>query len=88
MEGDNTKKKSWVIRLGVIMMLSSGVFFAGGLLIPLLELSAKTRIIAATGFFIAMEVVFWTGGLLDGKELFIKYKSYISPKNWLKKSPS
>jgi hypothetical protein len=32
-----------------------------------------------------MEVVFWSGGLLVGKELFTKYKNQMNPKNWFKK---
>jgi hypothetical protein len=33
-----------------------------------------------------MEVVFWSGGLLVGKELFTKYKNQLNPGNWFKKT--
>jgi hypothetical protein len=78
-------KKKWLIKIGLILMVSSGLFFAAGLIIPLTGLSTRTKVIASTTSFILMEVVFWTGGLLVGKELFIRYKSYFNPKNWRKK---
>lgn len=31
------------------------------------------------------ELLFWSGGLLLGKEIFTKYKSYFNPMNWFKK---
>jgi hypothetical protein len=31
-----------------------------------------------------MEIIFWSGGLLVGKELFTKYKKQLNPKNWFK----
>jgi hypothetical protein len=45
----------------------------------------KTKVIASTTSLILMEVVFWAGGLLVGKELFTKYKHQLNPKNWIKK---
>ena len=32
-----------------------------------------------------MEVIFWSGGLLVGKELFTKYKQKLDPRRWFKK---
>ncbi len=63
-------------------MLFSGVFFGATFLIPLLDLPTKTKIIASTTSLILMEVVFWSGGLLVGKELFQKYKDKLNPKKW------
>lgn len=67
-------------------MIFSGVFFAATFIIPLFDLPAKTKIVASTTSLILMEVVFWTGGLLVGKELFIKYKQKLNPRNWFRKS--
>lgn len=66
-------------------MIFSGVFFAITLIIPLLELPAKTKIVAATASFIMMEVVFWAGGLLVGKELLTRYKKRLNPRSWFRK---
>lgn len=67
-------------------MIFSGVFFAATFIIPLFELPTKTKVIASTTSLILMEVVFWAGGLLVGKELFTKYKQQLDPVNWFKKS--
>lgn len=68
-------------------MIFSGVFFGLTFIIPLLSVSAKTKIIAATSSLILMELVFWTGGLLVGKELFTKYKQKLNPVFWFRKKP-
>ncbi len=78
--------KSWQIKLGIFLMLFSGVFFAATFIIPLFELPTKTKVIASTTSLILMEIVFWSGGLLVGKELFTKYKNQLNPKNWFKKT--
>jgi len=49
-------------------------------------MDAKTKITISTISLIIGEVLFWGGGLLVGKELFVKYKSYFNPKNWFKKT--
>ena len=79
------KGKNWQIKLGIFLMIFSGVFFAATLIIPLFDLPTKTKVIASTTSFILMEVVFWSGGLLVGKELFTKYKKQLDPRNWFKK---
>ena len=66
-------------------MIFSGVFFAATFIIPLFDLPTKIKVIASTTSLILMEVVFWSGGLLVGKELFTKYKQQLNPKNWFKK---
>ncbi len=67
------------------MMFFSGVFFAATLIIPFIDLPTKIKVAASTTSFILMEVVFWTRGLLVGKELFAKYKKQLNPVNWVKK---
>ena len=78
--------KNWQIKLGIFLMIFSGVFFAATFIIPLFDLPAKTKVIASTASLILMEIVFWSGGLLVGKELFTKYKNRMNPKNWFKKT--
>jgi len=79
------KTKQWRIKLGIFLMIFSGVFFAATLVIPLLDLPTRVKVIASTTSIILMEVVFWSGGLLVGKELFTKYKQQLNPKNWFRK---
>ena len=66
-------------------MIFSGVFFAATLIIPTFDLPVKTKVIASTTSLVLMEIVFWLGGLLVGKELFTKYKKQLNPKYWFKK---
>ncbi|HKI88462.1 MAG TPA: transporter suffix domain-containing protein [Draconibacterium sp.] len=77
--------KTGRIKLGIFLMIFSGVFFAATLIIPALDLPVNIKVIASTTSLILMEVVFWVGGLLVGKELFTKYKKQLNPKNWFKK---
>jgi hypothetical protein len=77
--------KNKQIKIGIALILLSGLAFAVMLLIPFLDLESKTKVIGSTSAFIAMEVLFYAGGFLVGKELFVKYKSYLNPKNWFKK---
>lgn len=78
-------KKNFRIKLGIFLMVFSGVFFAITLAVPLLDLPAKTKVIAASASFIMMEIVFWSGGLLVGKELFVKYKKQMNPITWFRR---
>ena len=77
--------KNGKIKLGIFLMIFSGVFFAATLVIPTLDLPVKIKVIASTSSLVLMEVVFWLGGLLVGKELFTKYKKQLNPRNWFKK---
>ena len=79
------KQFNWKIKLGIGLILLSGVFFGLMLVFPFMNLENKVKIALSTASLIAMEVSFWIGGLLVGKELFTKYKSYLNPKNWFNK---
>ena len=79
------QNKNIRIRLGILMMIFSGVFFGAALVIPLMDIPVKLRIISVSVSLVLMEVVFWTGGLLVGKELFVRYKQRLNPMRWFKK---
>jgi hypothetical protein len=79
------KRNNKYIKLGIFLMVFSGVFFAATLIIPFFDLPTKTKVIASTTSFVLMEVVFWLGGLLVGKELFTRYKKKLDPRNWFRK---
>ena len=81
-------KKNRQIKIGILLILLSVVAFALMLLIPFLNIENKLKVIGSSSAFIAMEVLFWVGGLLVGKELFIKYKAYLNPKNLIKNKRS
>lgn len=79
------KTKSWQMKTGVILMVVSIPVFLLAFLIPFLDFDAKIKVTVTTALLIAAEILFWGGGLLAGKELFTKYKSYFNPKNWFTK---
>ncbi|MBI9069121.1 MAG: transporter suffix domain-containing protein [Salinivirgaceae bacterium] len=81
-------KKKKLMKVGIVLILLSGVAFAVMLLIPFLDMPNKIKVIGSSVSFVAMEILFWVGGLLVGKELFAKYKSYLNPKNWFNKTPN
>lgn len=80
------KRKSWTLKLGVVLIIVCIPFFLTIPVVPFLSLEAKAKVTLTTALLIAGEVLFWGGGLLVGKELFAKYKSYFNPRNWRKKS--
>ena len=79
------KNANWKIKLGLALVIISIPIFLALPLIPFLEIETNVKVTLATVLLIVAEVVFWAGGLLLGKELFTKYKSYLSPKSWFKK---
>lgn len=79
------KNKNWKIRVGVILIIVSIPAFLALPLIPFLDIESKVKITLSTVLLIIGEVLFWSGGVLVGKELFSKYKSYFNPKNWFRK---
>lgn len=66
-------------------MVFSIIFFAALVIIPMLQIETSKKVWWSTASLIAGEVIFWSGGLLVGKELFTKYKAYFNPRNWFKK---
>ncbi|MFC2123205.1 transporter suffix domain-containing protein [Bacteroidota bacterium] len=78
-------EKNWRLKLGIVLIFLSAPIFLSLLLIPFLNIENTVKISLTTIIIIIGEIVFWTGGLLVGKEMFSKYKSYLNPKNWIKK---
>jgi hypothetical protein len=76
------KKVNWKLKIGIILMIVSVPPFLALPVIPFLDFDSKTKITLSTLFLITGEVLFWSGGLLVGKELFTKYRSYFNPKTW------
>jgi hypothetical protein len=77
--------KNWKIKWGIVLMIVSVPAFLFIPVIPFLDIDGKVKISLSTASLISGEVLFWSGGLLVGKELFGRYKSYFNPRNWFKK---
>lgn len=78
-------RSNWKLKVGIILIISCIPFFLMIPVVPFLSLSAQQKVTFSTVSLIIGEVLFWSGGLLVGKELFMKYKSYMNPRNWFKK---
>jgi uncharacterized membrane protein len=75
-------KNNWKFKLGVVLVSLSMIIFIFIFFIPLLNTTDKNKIFIAGVAAVAAEVLFWSGGLLLGKQIFDKYKSYLKWKTW------
>ena len=75
-------KKTLKFKIGLVLLGISIVAFLLLPVIPFLDMEKGMKYAVSTGLFIFAEITFWVGGILMGKELFDKYKSYLNPKNW------
>jgi hypothetical protein len=80
------KKSNWKLRLGIALVILTVVLFSFLFIIPFLKIDGKVKIKLTTVAIVAQKISLWSGILLIGKELYVKYKSYINPKNWFKKN--
>jgi hypothetical protein len=76
--------KDWKFKLGVCLLIVCVIAFLIIPVVPFLKMGNNTKITISTILLVIGEITFWTGGILLGKELFTKYKSYMNPKNWFK----
>jgi hypothetical protein len=75
---------NWKYKVGLVLVIISTLIFAFLLIIPFLNTSDKNKIFISTVTIVISEALFWSGGLLLGRQLFDKYKSYLNPRNWFK----
>jgi hypothetical protein len=78
-------KKNWKFKTGLSLIILSTLLFLSLLVIPFLNMEGAVKIKLSTVAFVLGEITFWAGGILLGKELFSKYKSYFNPMNWFRK---
>ena len=79
------KRYNWKIISGTALMVISTLIFFGMGAVPFLKLDSGTKIKLTTAMFIAMEVLWWIGVLIIGKEIYSKYKHLLNPVNWFRK---
>lgn len=79
-------KQDWKFKLGLVLVILSTLTFALLLVMPLFDTTDKNKIIYSTVTVIIGEILFWSGGLLLGKQVIDKYKTYLNPKNWFDRS--
>jgi formate hydrogenlyase subunit 4 len=77
-------QKTWKFKLGIVLLIVCVIAFLSIPVVPFLALENSAKITLSTVLFVIGEIAFWVGGILLGKELFTKYKTYMNPKNWVK----
>ena len=70
---------NWHKRIGVFLVAMSFVFYGLIPVLPFLPLAPSVKIAAAPILALLGELVFWPGGILLGKEVVARNKSYLNP---------
>ena len=60
------RPKPWLFRLGVLLILLSGVCFFTMLSVPFFPLSDGRKAMLGGGLFVGMQVTWWTGAACVG----------------------
>ncbi|MEI7727444.1 MAG: transporter suffix domain-containing protein [Bacteroidota bacterium] len=68
--------------IAIILILLSGVLFGLIFVVPFLPLTITQKGIFVTALVIGMEITWWLGVALVGKQLLTKYIKYLNPRNW------
>jgi hypothetical protein len=76
------EKQNWKFKSGLVLVSLSMTIFLFMFFIPLLNITDKNKILYAGVAAVSAEVLFWSGGLLLGKQILDKYKSYMKWKYW------
>lgn len=74
-------------RIALILVLVSCGFWAGLLVVPLLDVSGTTRAWIAGGLIVAGELTFWGGVLIVGREVMRHHRDKLWPGNWFSRRP-
>ena len=75
----NKKPHTWI---AFILILLSGILFGLIFVVPFLPLSLSQKGIFVTALVIGMEITWWVGAAIIGKQVITKYKKYLNPCYW------
>lgn len=78
-------KNRWKIKAGIVIIIFSLLMTPLIIITALLHIDAKSKAVITTTLIIIGNVTFYGGGFLMGKEVFVRYKNCINPRNWFKK---
>ena len=68
--------------IGIIFIILSGIFFGLIFVVPFFPLSLAQKGIFISVLVIGMEITWWVGVALLGKQLITKYRKHLYPCNW------
>ena len=76
---------NWSRQIGIFLVILSFLFYGSILLIPILPLHTTQKVAVAPILALIGELAFWIGGVLLGKEVVSRYRSFFNPRNWFSK---
>ena len=68
--------------IAIALITLSCILFGLIFVIPFLHLSITQKSIMVSALIIGMEITWWIGVALVGKQLIMKYIKYINPRSW------
>ncbi len=68
--------------IAIALITLSCILFGLIFVIPFLHLSITQKSIMVSALIIGMEITWWIGVALVGKQLIIKYIKYLNPQSW------
>jgi hypothetical protein len=73
------------LRIGIAGMIVSMLLWPLLAAVPFLPLSVRGRASAGGILFAVIEILFWGGALLAGKEAAQRYRDKLDPRTWFRK---
>jgi hypothetical protein len=86
MQNESKAAKSLVYKVGMVLIISSFIFWVLPMGIPFLPLTGKWKAISITSTLVIAEVFFWIGAIMVGKEAAGKIRTALNPKNWKRRT--
>ena len=68
--------------IAIALILLSGILFGLIFVVPFLPLSVAWKSILVSALVIGMEITWWAGVVLVGKQLITRYIKYLNPFTW------
>jgi hypothetical protein len=68
--------------IAIVLIIFSGILFGLIFVVPFLPLSMTQKGIVVTVLVIGMEITWWAGVALVGKQLITRYIKYLNPRTW------
>ena len=80
-------RSKWGRTLGISLIVFSCLAYGVILSLPLPSLAGQVKLALASLLLGMGEASFWIGGVLLGKELVMRFRSYLCPCRWICKLP-
>jgi len=81
------KPRSFTL-IAIILIILSCILFGLIFVVPFLPLTLAQKGIFVTSLIIGMEVTWWAGIAIVGKQVITKYKKYLNPRTWFSRRKS